>query len=208
MVTVTPSLNSKLESVHILVAEGRLEEAALELESLAESYPGSGRVSAALCNLYVTLERTEIPKELILNSLNHDESLNNVLLDYSSLLFTQERFKECNNILEALVWGNPDNHEAWNDLGAVRFALSDLVTSEQAFNQALALHPGHGEAILNLTALYMETHRPEMAAQTAVMALDERCDATMEMVIQLAGLIGTVAPEESASLLREAQKRS
>jgi Flp pilus assembly protein TadD len=192
----------------MLTAEGRFEDAARELESLVSEHPASGRACAALCNLYIRLEKTEIPKELILNSLNHDKSLNNVLLDYSSLLFANDQFKECNNILEALVWGNPDNHEAWNDLGAVRFAVGDIVTSEQAFNQSLALHPGHGEAILNLTALYLETSRPEMAVQTATMALDERCDATQDMVIQLAGLIGDVSPEDSASLLREAQKKS
>lgn len=208
MVTAKATLNSKLESVGMLAAEGRFDEAAQELETVVSEHPGSGRANAALCNLYIRLEKTEIPKELILNSLNHDESLNNVLLDYSSMLFEKDQFRECNNILEALVWGNPDNHEAWNDLGAVRFAMSDLVTSEQAFNQALALNPGNGDAILNLTALYLETSRPELAVETAKMALDERCDATQEMVIQLAGLIGQVSPEDSASLLRDSQKKS
>jgi tetratricopeptide (TPR) repeat protein len=202
METYEISLKERIESAYKLADEGRLDEAVQSLTKTLRDRPGSGPVSSSLCRLYIRKESGEIPKEVILNGLNHDPSLGRELIDFASRLFEGNALRESNSILEALVWNNPDNHEAWNDLGAVRFAMNDWVTAEKAFEQALALQPGYGETILNLTAIYLQTARPDQALEMARRALDERCDAEREMMVQLAGLIGEVDSQEAAALLR------
>ncbi|MHC4944997.1 MAG: hypothetical protein ACYTG7_18435, partial [Planctomycetota bacterium] len=138
METYEISLKEGVKSASMLADEGRLDEAVQSLKKLLRDRPGSSLVNSSLCRLYMRQARAEIPKEVILNGLNHDPSLSRDLLDFASRLFEEDALRESNSILEALVWSNPDNHEAWNDLGAVRFAMNDWVTAEKAFDQALS----------------------------------------------------------------------
>lgn len=206
METQQVKVQEEVKKARVLVSEGQVDKAVKMLEDLHKACPGSGEVCALLCRSYMKMKRPEIRKEIILNALSHDAGLGMDLIEYASQLTEDSAFRESNTILEALVWGNPDNFEAWNDLGAVRYAMNDLVTAEKAFNQALALNPWYGETLLNLTALYLETNRPDLAVDTARTASDERCDVTREMLIQLAGLISAVDTEEAANLLRVVSK--
>lgn len=207
MDTVKTSERDEIKEANQLFSEGRHNEAIERLGAVLKENPGAPDICAVLCGMYISCNDPEIPKEVILNGVDGDKGLCDRLIEFSSNLLEQNALKESNHILETLVWKDPDNCETWNNLGAVRFALNDLLTSEKAFIQALALHPGYGESILNLAALYMETNRPQLAVQTAMNCEDDRCDMPADMIIELAGLISTVAPSESAQLLRVAERR-
>ncbi|MFH1999351.1 MAG: tetratricopeptide repeat protein [Planctomycetota bacterium] len=207
METVKPLQRDGVQEANQIFSEGRYEEAIQRLESSLKENPGSPAICAALCNMYIECRESEIPKEIILNGVDAEPGLCDKLIIFANSLFEENALKESNQILETLVWKNPDNYETWNNLGAVRFAMNDLVTSEKAFMQALALQPGYGESIANLAALYMETNRPKLAVQTALNCLDERCDMPPAMVVELASLISGVAPLESSQLLRSVGKR-
>ncbi|MHC4944358.1 MAG: hypothetical protein ACYTG7_15185, partial [Planctomycetota bacterium] len=60
----------------------------------------------------------------------------------------------------------------------------------------------------NLTAMYLQTARPDQALEMARRALDERCDAERDMMVQLAALIGEVDSQEAAALIRASRERS
>lgn len=207
MISSTTDLKGGIDRASELVSDERYEDAIQELKELLETHPDSEEVQSILCHLHLALEKTEFPKEWILNALRADPSLSTTFIEFSSLLYEKNRFRACSDILEALVWGDPDNHEAWNNLGVVRFSMGDLVTSEKAFNQALALRPGYGESIANLSALYMETKRPDLAVHTAMASLEEKCDATPELMREMAGLLSNVAPDNALKLLRESERR-
>ncbi len=195
-------LEKRLDMAHNFIAGGAIDKAEETLRDLIKDYPNHAESYTVLCNLYLAMERADLPKEWILNALRHDESLAAPLLQFSSYLYMENQLSECDKILEALVWANPDNYEAWNDLGVVRFAMEDLVTAEKAFHQALALNPFYGESIVNLAGLHLATSRYELAVQTALKVLEEGVRITPECLQELAVLISKVAPEVSLKLLK------
>jgi hypothetical protein len=56
--------------------------------------------------------------------------------------------------------------------------------------------------------MYLQTARPDQALEMARRALDERCDAERDMMVQLAALIGEVDSQEAAALIRASRERS
>lgn len=200
-------LSESVKRAQALIAEDNLVEAAEVLEETLKDHPEKLELYSILCNLYLSLGRTQIPKDWVLNALKSDPSLEESFLDLSSRLFEKNELKECDKLLETLVWSHPDNHEIWNDLGAVRFTLNDLVTSERAFNQALALKPGYGEAITNLTALYMATNRPQLAVKTAMTSLKKTEEITPVQMREMGKLIKKVAPAEADALFGKAENK-
>jgi tetratricopeptide (TPR) repeat protein len=200
------SYKERMESAHVLISEGCYEEAAEELKALIKVYPSEAESYAVLCELCLSLEDAEIPMEWILHAVRHDPSMSQAFIAYSSRLYAENRLKECNKILEALVWANPDNHEAWNDLGVVRFGMEDMVTAEKAFHQALALNPLYGESIMNLSSLQMSTGRRDLAVQTALSAMNDAVEILPELLQDLASLLSRVAPTESIQFLQRAEE--
>jgi tetratricopeptide (TPR) repeat protein len=206
MQTTEKCFEEQVEFAHLLISEGRVDEASFTLENLIKEFPSETEAYAILCNLCLSLERADIPMEWILNAVRHDASMSVAFIEYSSRLYIENRLKECNKILEALVWANPDNFEAWNDLGVVRFAMEDLVTAEKAFHQALALNPCYGETIMNLASLQLATSRRDLAVQTALSAMSDRTDITPDLLQDIASLLSKVAPTESIQLLQRAEE--
>jgi tetratricopeptide (TPR) repeat protein len=206
MQTTEKCYDEQVEFAHLLISEGRVDEASFALEGLIKEFPSETELYAILCNLCLSLERSDIPMEWILNAVRHDAAMSVAFIEYSSRLYIENRLRECNKILEALVWANPDNFEAWNDLGVVRFAMEDLVTAEKAFNQALALNPYYGESIMNLASLDLATSRRDLAVQTALSAMNDKIEITPDLLQDLASLLSKVAPTESIKLLQKAEE--
>lgn len=198
-------LSDSVNQVNALIMENKLEDAAELLENTLKDHPTRLELYSILCDLYLSLGRMKIPKDWVLNALKSDPSLSESFLDLSSRLYEKNDLKECDKLLETLVWSDPDNHEIWNDLGAVRYTLNDLVTSERAFNQALALKPGYGEAITNLTALYMATNRPQLAVKTAMTSLKKSDEISPDQMREMGRLIKKVAPAEADELFGKAE---
>lgn len=208
MLSSNSDLSDTVNQANALIRENKLEEASELLENTLKDHPTRLELYSILCDLYLSLGRTKIPKDWVLNALKSDPSLSESFLDLSSRLYEKNDLKECDKLLETLVWSDPDNHEIWNDLGAVRYTLNDLVTSERAFNQALALKPGYGEAITNLTALYMATNRPQLAVKTAMTSLKKSDEISPDQMREMGRLIKKVAPAEADELFGKAENNN
>lgn len=201
MKTQKADVQAMLDRATALIEDGRLDEAEAACEEIIRIDPSHLDTYAVLCNLYAARKKPGLRKEWVLNALHVDPSLAETLLEFASTLYVEERYAECDRILEALVWADPDNHEAWNDLGVVHFAMEDLVTAERAFSQALALDPKYGEAMVNLAALLQVTGRVEPSIALARTALDHVPEIRPECLRELGDLMLAADPETAQSLL-------
>jgi len=188
------------------IPRGKTEETLRKLESMVKRSPGSAELCAMMCNVYLVLGRTEIPRKMLARAIEHDPLLSRTVIIRSTALYEQGDFEGSDKLLESLVHVDPQNGEAWNDLGAVRFALGDWTGAEKAFRRTLELIPGYGEAILNLTSLYRVLNKPDLAVRSATMPLKQEED-TKELYMELAALIKEFAPREAKELRRMAMSR-
>ena len=201
MTLMEVGVEEMMERAMALLEAGRLDEAEAVCEEVTRAQPSHLDAYAVLCTLYAARRKSGLRKEWILNALHVNPTLAETLLEFASTLYVEERYEECDRILEALVWADPDNHEAWNDLGVVRFAMEDLVTAERAFSRSLALDPSYGEAMVNLAALLQVTGRVEPSVALARSALNHTSEIRSECLRELGELMLAADPETAQSLL-------
>jgi len=188
-------------------AQGSTQEIISEILSLANEIaadPDNSEACINLCKLFVSLRRIETDTTWIKEAVSKNRDLSKVFINLSTSLFEEGQMVESGNILEAIVWGDPDNHEGWNDLGAVRFSVNELSTAEKAFKHALTLKHGYSDALMNLCTLYLAKGQQLTAVTTALTCLEDEFDVTPEFLCELAGVIGNVAPVEATKLMERA----
>jgi tetratricopeptide (TPR) repeat protein len=200
--------NSNLDDVHDLISKGNVEEAVRNLEDRVAANPRNYDLYPLLCRLKLDLGSRHFPKEWVLHALSQDPDLNEGFLDLATRLYHEKLLAESSDVLEALIWHDPDNHVSWNDFGVVRFAMEDLATAENALDHALVLNAGFASAIMNMSALFMATQRPRKAVRVAMTALAEGSEITPDEMHELGKLISKEAPDEAISLLIEAEDRA
>lgn len=183
--------------------DGRIKEAVKWAKRVAEA-PTDNQACVKLCDLYLNLRQANVQGDWIREAIEKDCNLCQVFVNLSTALYEEGEVVECDRILDAVVWAQPGNYEAWNDLGAVRYALKDYAAAEMAFNKALSLKPGHNDAIMNLCLLYIANNQAISAVTTALTFLNDGYDTTPEFLSELAGVIGEVAPVEATRLMERA----
>ncbi|MFH2002504.1 MAG: tetratricopeptide repeat protein [Planctomycetota bacterium] len=176
------------------IKQGRekLEAAIQQLSELLADHPKSGSLCAAICHLYLVMERTDIPMGWLAQAIQYDRDLEKDIIAATTRFYQEGRLNESLELLERLVRVDPEQFEAWNDLGAVLFALNNWTRAKDAFEQALQLNPAYGESILNLTVLYAVSEQPELAKLTARKALDQACSAPPHLLKELAEVISKI----------------
>jgi tetratricopeptide (TPR) repeat protein len=73
----------------------------------------------------------------------------------AQVLVKKEAFAEALGLLQAEVASNPDNADAWNLIGYSARNLGDYETSQDAYDKALAIEPGHKGALEYKGELYL-----------------------------------------------------
>tara|TARA_B100000575_G_C23037638_1_gene597217 strand:- start:48 stop:602 length:555 start_codon:yes stop_codon:yes gene_type:complete len=73
----------------------------------------------------------------------------------ATALVNQEAFADALLLLKKEVAGDPDNADAWNLIGFSSRNLGDYVTSEEAYDKALAINPNHKGALEYKGELYL-----------------------------------------------------
>ena len=204
MESLKTSLKDRITWANQRIKEGRLEEAASELKNLIIHFPESAELSHLLCNLYLTMDEAKIPGKWMQNAMGFDPDFGHAVIERASRLYEENRFKECESLLNTLVRCDSGNPEAWNDLGTVRFSRKNFAGSREALLRALELDPSYSKAILNLAALYVATNRPDLAVKTAWRVVEAPCEVTPELLRELAGFIHHVAPAQARLLIQKA----
>lgn len=206
MPSATVELREKYAAARNHMARGENEEAARMLERIVDQHPGWDEAYPLLCEAYLRLGRGEIPGAWLTKALDQDSGFGGKVIENTTRMYGEGRLEESAEVLDKLVECDGGNHEAWNDLGVVRFALQEFGDSERAFMQAIELCAGYGEAILNLTALYMTTNRAGEAVRMAAAACRDDCEATPDLLRELAVLIETASLGESNRLRLKADR--
>jgi len=79
----------------------------------------------------------------------------NALHFHGLLCHQQKRFAEAAARIERIVELDPQNADAFNNLGNVREGLGDPAAAEECYRRAIALYPEHGPAHNNLGVILM-----------------------------------------------------
>jgi len=189
----------------IKLGKEKLEDSIKQLSTLLESHPKSGSLCSAICHLYLVLEKTDIPMGWLSLAIQYEPELKNEIIATTTRFYQEGRLNESLELLERFVRTDPKNHEAWNDLGAVLFALNNWTRAKEAFEQALQLNPNYGESILNLTVLYVVSEQPQLAKLTAHKALDGSCTASPHLLKEIAKIIESIHADTAEQIMTRAQ---
>ncbi|MHC4944354.1 MAG: tetratricopeptide repeat protein [Planctomycetota bacterium] len=190
----------ELAAVDELIKEGRTQEAIERLSGILDQDPENGEICTKLCRLYLNQGSAILPQAWLTKAIRYDPALAEEVIDLSTTLFGEKRYYECEQLLVNLLEGDRDNHEAWNDLGTVRFSQDNLFGAEEAFLRSLELKPGYGLAVINLCSLYCLLNQQKGAVQLAAGALDESSDLTSKGLRDLAALIEASDPDVAGKL--------
>lgn len=101
-------------------------------------------------------------------------------------LLADERYAEAVVMLEKVIERDPDNADAFSQLGFASRKTRTWAKSEMYYAKALALNPRHEQAIEYMGELYLETGRPELARtmlDKLVKLCPEGCEARTELEI-------------------------
>ena len=207
MAEMTRTEDTLCDRAEALLAEGRGEEAALELARALRDFPGRPRICSRFCEVYMDLSMRGADHAWIRDAVEGERNLTRIFLHLVACLFEEGLFKAADSVLEALVWGDPCNAEAWNDLGAVRFSMNELDSAEKAFTQAQALAPGDADTLVNLTLLYLARRDKAAAVRTARIALDPSLPPNPQLQRELAALVGKADPATATRLMEAAMNR-
>jgi len=143
-----------------LIAAGSLPEAYELLSACMEQDDGDdGEATALLCRLALAVGDADIPEGRLAAGLRHDPSLAGEVIAFTTRLHGEGRTHECATLLARLAKADPENAEAWNDLGAARYALGEAEGAERCLRRAVALDPGYALARENLEAILLAQGR-------------------------------------------------
>lgn len=85
-----------------------------------------------------------------------------------------EDFSSAVGLLEKVVETDPDNADAWNQMGFSLRNLQQYDDALAAYDKALAIDPKHKGALEYLGELFLMTDQPELA-QAQLEKLDDAC---------------------------------
>ena len=112
-------------------------------------------------------------------------------------------------LLEKVVDANPNNYQAWFDLGFVFHALGKIEESIAAYRNSVAAKPGVFESNLNLGLILAQSGNPEaekyLRAATGLMPTSHVEERQFRAWLSLAGLLETSKPDEAIEAYRRAQ---
>lgn len=203
MSSATIATRDKYDAACDLLAQGENNEAALILKDIVHQEPAAYPL---LCEAYMKMNQQDISGELMEKAIEHDPEFGGKVIENTTRIYGEGNLAQSARLLDLLLKCDEKNHKAWNDLGVVRFELKEFDESKRALKRALELRANYGEAILNLTVLYMTTDRHGPAVSTAAAACDDGCEAAPELLRQLADLIETAAKQVSDRLRQRADR--
>jgi tetratricopeptide (TPR) repeat protein len=198
---------AKLAVGYELFELGRLDEAVVELESLAREFPSNTAVPQAralLGRIFISQRRLPQAAEqfkLILNSDPDDPVAHGGLADALRL---DGDLAGAETHYRALLRLQPRNLDAWNYLGAIQANSDRVEEASNAFRRAIELDANNGFAHLHLANLLAGERRFDEAfkhAEAAVRALPRDPAAHHVMAITL---LGQDKLDEGIVQLREA----
>ena len=104
-------------------------------------------------------------------------------------LIAAERYAEAVPLLEKVIERDPDNADAWSQLGFASRKTRTWAKSEMYYAKALALDPKHEQAVEYMGEMYLETDRPELAKtmlDKLVKLCPDGCEARSELEVAFA----------------------
>jgi len=85
-----------------------------------------------------------------------------------------QEYKEAAALLRRVVASDPNDYQAWTELGTVLFKQKSVSEAGKAFNQALKLKPSYELALLNLGKLQLAQKNNDAAVETLTMLVNAR----------------------------------
>jgi len=169
-----------------------------DLKRLLKGCPNHEDLTSLLKTLYLQERLCVVPGDEIADCIREHPSINEIFIKLATQLYPDNRLDQCEQILKAVVSGDPVCVEAWNDLGVIAFTRHDFKIAEECFNTTLTLDPHYGDSILNLTALYMATERPDQALKIALRSFEKGSKISQDIMHEIARIISNLSPKECA----------
>lgn len=141
--------------------------------SIAAIQPDKEEIYPALCNLYLSTGRTDVPRDWIMKASKKGNAsdISRKIIDISENLLLEDKAEQAIGLLSVLVEADPDNYDAYNDLGVAQLQM--LEKAEESFKRAILIGKGAGEAHKNLISYYLMTGKQETAIDCCRKALED-----------------------------------
>jgi Flp pilus assembly protein TadD len=166
--------DSRYELGRELFADGKLEEAAVELRRFVAEYPADEAVSSARRLIAMAVSSEGKAAEAVqawrdvLKDHPADAEAEQALAD---ALFAQDKYGEARTQYENLVKLKPDDDVAWNDLAIALDATDQPARAGQAFEKAVDLNPQNERAQLGLATALLRQNDAAGAASHSETAI-------------------------------------
>lgn len=101
-------------------------------------------------------------------------------------LLADERYAEAAVLLEKVIERDPENADAFSQLGFASRKTKTWAKSEMYYAKALALNPRHEQAMAYMGEMYLDTGRPELARtmlDKLVALCPDGCEARTELEV-------------------------
>jgi SAM-dependent methyltransferase/MoaA/NifB/PqqE/SkfB family radical SAM enzyme len=141
----------------------------------------------ALCNLYIAAGCTDIPREWIVKGVEQDPGLAQTLIKLCEKFVANNNPELAIGMLTALLEADPENYEAWNDLGAVQTML--LSKAEESLKRAISINSGYENSHKNIVSLYLMTGRFDLAVEACMKALSKESGISTDARIELENVL-------------------
>jgi tetratricopeptide (TPR) repeat protein len=93
-------------------------------------------------------------------------------LSKGELLFNEGKIEEAIQCFEDVLAGDPNNTDAYNNLGVISYSLGNMQSAEKFLLKTLEINPNHINALMNITDVYAASGLVNEAANYMTRAVD------------------------------------
>jgi len=180
------TLTARAELAAEWIQQGRLEDAAHELERLLERYPESTAVINNLSVAYKRMNRTEDARRLLQGALDGGSNHPTVHVSLARVLMGQGRLQEALGHADSAINLAPMLGPAYFARGVILVRLQNHTDALQAFREATQRDSGGPEAYMNIGRLLVHLKRfgeAEDALRIAIAIAPQSAAARVELAV-------------------------
>ncbi len=150
----TDMFESEIDGIESLLAENKVEEAELRLDTLLEAYPNNYKVNFFSGHFYEKLNRQGLAYEFFKRSVEINPDSFDAWLKFGHCLFTLAHFEAALIAFERVIKINPQIPDYHVFLGNTFGKLDRKQDALVAYDNALVLEPDHIGALFQKALLY------------------------------------------------------
>jgi len=160
------AMETRVSLARQYIGEGNWEDAKRNLKVAAELDSNNAEVYEAFALVYQSTGEFELAEDSFLRAIKIDKAFSRARNNYAAFLYSQERYREAEAQLLAVVKDTLYNArpQAFLNLGLCRLKLFDERGAEEAFLRTLAMQPASTTALLEVAQLRVDAGDSRNAA--------------------------------------------